>query len=397
LIGTGGFSQVFEVTGVTLDEIYETSAAASALRRDFCHQTTHQRTSHGHPVFCLKLLRTDLSDEEHTKGVLDLAIEADFLGLLQHPHILPLRGLAHGDYHQSRFFVVLDRLSVTLDKKFNYWRKIVGQAGGTYLPVFGYCCANTPLLQALWGERHAVMLQIASALQYLHAQGIVYRDLKPDNIGFDDADGVKLFDFGLAKRWNEAELAERGGALSDDGTLAATYHLTGQTGSLRYMAPEVAKEEPYNESVDVYSWGILYWQVCALQTPFSKFTARAHSEQVVHGGLRPTLDKTWPLAWRQLQQRCWSSAASERPSMAHVLAQVQEFTRVLGADDADADEYIQTTGGGDVETTDPTTSSSSSSNNNAGKIKAKQKKKATADDQLDVDTRLGAGPTGGVV
>jgi serine/threonine protein kinase len=373
LIATGGFSEVYEVTGVTLDEIYETDAAATALRRDFATQTAHQRTSHGYPVFCLKLLRTDLSDEEHTKGVLDLAIEAEFLGFLKHPHILPLRGLAHGDYHQSRFFVVLDRLSLTLEKKFNYWRKIVGEAAGTYLPIFGYCCAKTPVLQALWGERHVVMEQIASALEYLHVQGIVYRDLKPDNIGFDDTDGVKLFDFGLAKRWREVEVADRG---ESDGS-SATYHLTGQTGSLRYMAPEVAKEEPYNESVDVYSWGILYWQVCALQTPFSKFTARAHSEQVVHGGLRPTPDKTWPVSWRQLQQSCWSTDSTQRPSMAQVLERVQGFRLALGADDADSDEYILTA------------DENADSGTDAGKIKAKKKKKATADERLDIDTRLG--------
>lgn len=56
---------------------------------------------------------------------------------------------------------------------------------------------------------------------------IIYRDLKPENIGFDVRGDVKIFDFGLAREVNEKDQL-------DDGT----YKLTGDTGSLRYMAPE---------------------------------------------------------------------------------------------------------------------------------------------------------------
>lgn len=228
-IGTGGFSVVSAVTGIVLDEVYDTSDEAAALRLQLQVDAAQRRTLHGHEPYVLKCLRDDLNEEEHTKGVMDLAIEAEFLSQITHLNVLPLRAMAHGDMHGPRFFVILDRLAVTLERKFNYWRKIVGENAGTYLPCWGYCCAKTAVLQALWKERHAVMRQIASALVYLHARGIMYRDLKPENIGFDDSDCVKIFDFGLAKRWKLAELAPD----------QHNYHLTGQTGSLRYMAPEV--------------------------------------------------------------------------------------------------------------------------------------------------------------
>jgi serine/threonine protein kinase len=112
-------------------------------------------------------------------------------------------------------------------------------------------------------------------------------------VGFDDHDVVKIFDFGLAKRWKTAEIAD---------AQQQTYHLTGQTGSLRYMAPEVCMDMPYNESCDVYSWGILYWQICSLQTPFSKYNTRLHAERVVHGGERPKVDPSWPRPWKDLMQ-----------------------------------------------------------------------------------------------
>jgi serine/threonine protein kinase len=70
---------------------------------------------------------------------------------------------------------------------------------------------------------------------------IIYRDLKPDNIGFDVRDDVKIFDFGLA--------AEMHPSLRVNGT--NTYRLTAESGSPRYMAPEVALGQPYNHLVDV--------------------------------------------------------------------------------------------------------------------------------------------------
>jgi serine/threonine protein kinase len=76
---------------------------------------------------------------------------------------------------------------------------------------------------------------MAKAIKYLHDSGIIYRDLKPDNIGFSQDGQLKLFDFGLAKRLEGVEKT-RGGF----------YNLTGNTGSLRYMAPEVANDEPYD-------------------------------------------------------------------------------------------------------------------------------------------------------
>uniref|UniRef100_A0A7S3L1A0 Protein kinase domain-containing protein n=1 Tax=Amphora coffeiformis TaxID=265554 RepID=A0A7S3L1A0_9STRA len=370
LIGSGGFSIVHQVDAIIdLDEIYDTDDDAKAARLALQTDAAERRTLHGHPPYVFKTLRSDLDEEEHTKGVIDLAIEAEFLSEISHAHILPLCAMAHGDMHGSRFFVLLPRLAVTLDRKFNYWRKVVGDNAGFYLAGWGYCCAKTAVLTELWKERMGVMRQVASAVQYLHAHGIMYRDLKPDNIGFDDHDAVKLFDFGLAKRWRTAELASDG----------HNYHLTGQTGSLRYMAPEIAMEMPYNESCDVFSWGILFWQVCSLQTPFSKYNARTHAERVVMGGERPKLERSWPRPWRELMEESWRAVAGLRPPMQEVLERVTAFERALGGGDNDDDDYdnmedVESGAGGGV-------------SSDTSKIKAKKKKKATADSDLDVGGR----------
>ena len=97
---------------------------------------------------------------------------------------------------------------------------------------------------------------IASAMEYCQVKAIpgsmvLHRDLKPDNIGFTLNGQVKVIDFGLAK------IVDNASAMSDE-----VYIMSGETGSLRYMAPEVADSLPYNHKADVYSFGTCHVCVC---------------------------------------------------------------------------------------------------------------------------------------
>lgn len=94
--------------------------------------------------------------------------------------------------------------------------------------------------------------------------------------------------------------------------------MTGDTGSTRYMAPEVYLEKPYNEKVDVYSFGILFYQILALETPFEGLTVKSFPKMVFEKGARPVPDPKWPLGITNLMQRCWSAKITERPSMEEV-------------------------------------------------------------------------------
>lgn len=177
MLGTGGFSVVTEVKSVDLDEIYDTDAATAELRAQFA------ATVRSGGKFVLKMLRNDLAEEEHEKGVTDLAIEAKVLQILSHPHIITMRATAQSDPRRSRYFVVLDRLTMTLERKFNLWRRIVGENTGYWVPFYGYCCSKDIVLHMNWRDRLHSAADIASALNYLHRKNTIYRDLKPDNIG----------------------------------------------------------------------------------------------------------------------------------------------------------------------------------------------------------------------
>ncbi len=99
-------------------------------------------------------------------------------------------------------------------------------------------------------------------------------------MGFDGEGHVKLFDFGLARELKECDRVERKSNL---------YRLEGMTGTLRYMAPEVAKRLSYGLHADIYSMGVPLWQIVALRVPFENRIENREEffEQVIHGGMRP--------------------------------------------------------------------------------------------------------------
>ena len=208
-------------------------------------------------------------------------------------------------------------------------------------------------------ERLSASRDISHALDYIHNKQIVYRDLKPDNLGFDATGTLKLFDFGLAKRMDPMD--------KDD--YSGLYLLTGNTGSLRYMAPEVAKGEAYDQRVDAYSFGILFWQICSLQTPFAGMTTRSHAERVMRQGQRPRPDPSWPLSWVDLMSRCWDVKIESRPDF-------EEITSFL-------DQQIEEMNDNDGEVPNRTTEN-----------KAKKKSKPVETERLDVDTRISTNDDG---
>jgi len=271
----------------------------------------------------IKSLKRDvmLDIKRFRHGATDLVTEAKILSVLDHPNIIKLHGVAAGSPDENiatgeerAFFIAVERLHDTLDQRMESWH--IGTEPYNFvsrkMPKF-FKRKNQQLV-----ERLKVAIELASALEYVHSNHIVFRDLKPNNIGFGKDGKVKLFDFGLAKELKVTDM-----------TLDGRYSMSGNTGTLRYMAPEVAKDLPYHLSVDVYSFGILLWEMLTGKPAFEGYTYSEYFDRVVSCNERPSLKKkltgAWPVELTALLSKCWSPIPQERPNFTVILQKLGEI------------------------------------------------------------------------
>jgi len=251
--------------------------------------------------YAIKQLRNDLTPSTKLNGAIDIAIEAKFLSVLSHPNIIKMRGTG-GVYGHPGLFLILDRLYSTLDIKFNHWEKEEKKQKG----FIKFLTEKNSSMKS-WNERLMAAFDIARAMRYLHGHNIIYRDLKPENIGFDIRGNAKIFDFGLVKE-----------LLPCDRVGENEYKASGMTGTRRYMAPEVALCKPYGIPVDVYSYGILLWQMLSLKTPYKDYNCEKHARQVVRAQKRPQVISSWPVVMKDLLCESWSHDPSLRPTFTRI-------------------------------------------------------------------------------
>lgn len=257
--------------------------------------------------YAIKMLsdKTKADKELLLSGVVDLAMETRFLAVCKHPNLVKMRAVAYGSPYDPDYFLILDKLYDTLHQRILKWKK--RKIGG----VFG---AKKKKQMAFWIERVTVGYDLANGLKYMHKNKVIYRDIKPDNIGFDVRGDVKIFDLGLAREFKEAERA-------DDGT----YSFTGDTGSPRYMAPEVMLSQPYNETADVYSFSVLFWQILKMEkAPYEGFNVRMLRNVVATKGVRPVCEPDWPVELAEVIKLGWDKSIDKRPSMAIYAGIIQD-------------------------------------------------------------------------
>ena len=125
---------------------------------------------------------------------------------------------------------------------------------------------------------------------------------------------LKLYDFGLAKELLDSDRM-------DDGLYK---NLTGMTGAIRYMAPEVGLGKPYNHYCDVYSWSMVTWFILALEPPFGFFTEDMILKRVLEKGTRPTIIKRWNKMIGDLLMAAWASNIKNRPSFLEITLNLKQ-------------------------------------------------------------------------
>lgn len=326
-LGNGSFSNVFEVTHTfnrsdnSCSGIQSTKASnhtASTVSDDNLFDSfdlkpdriekekvnkKYDSTKINSQRYALKELKCN-NPNKMKVGAVDILFEAYLLSSLENPNIIKIRGVSSAglrgfDFgNKDGFFFLMDKLDGTLEERLTTWREQSVRVKKTIK-----FRSNSSKSTAMLLPRLKAAIDVASAMKYLHEMNIIYRDTKPANIGFNNNGNAVLFDFGLAKE------------LHDDKKMSdGSYMLTGLVGTIRYMAPEVVKQESYNQKSDVYSFGVLLWELMSLQTPFDgydhrQFLMNAHNQTKKLG-----ISKSWPSPIQDLVSRCLYDNFDDRPN-----------------------------------------------------------------------------------
>jgi len=311
VLGEGSFAQVFEVTEIGLDP--ETSVEMSDEQQTIREEIAKHASSKKYALKHLskRLLR---KPKLFNSAAADAIVEGMYLAKLNHPNILKLRAVAKdgagsfADGQYDSFFFLTDRLTDVLDSRVGKWRTQYGK-----IPP-----------EKLIPRKTSYALQLANALMYLHERRIIFRDLKPQNIGFKGEHTTQLFDFGLCRELPPEEDAR--------GT-EKVYMMSG-AGTRRYMAVEIFIDRKYNLKADVYGMAMIYYEMLAQLKPFAKFTRDEHQEYVCEGGERPPVDKYHlPKSIENFLEKGWHQEVGERFTMEEAQQGLRDILKELGAED----------------------------------------------------------------
>ncbi|CAG8538188.1 892_t:CDS:2 [Paraglomus occultum] len=170
---------------------------------------------------------------------------------------------------------------------------------------------QTSFADITWKMRIRILRDIAKDLVSIHSQGIVHRDIHSGNVLiYNSVDGIiaKLSDVGFTGPMNDV--------------------LSNVHGVLPYCAPEILRGRIYTTAADIYSFGMIMWEVSSGMRPFA---TRGHDEVLAfdlgNRHLRPEAVEGAPKCFVKLMQRCWHHVASKRPSAQQLYTMLQKWMR----------------------------------------------------------------------
>ena len=167
-------------------------------------------------------------------------------------------------------------------------------------------------------------IDIARGMTYLHAHrpsAVIHRDLKPANLMVSRSGKIKIGDFGLSRTLRHTDTR----AESMKRMLKDKYKMTGETGSYRYMAPEVFRHEAYGPSVDVYAFAMIAYQCFTWRRPFEAYSGVEAAQAAAINGVRPSIAGIRNKQVAKMLAAAWDPDPALRPTFTELLTMLDEI------------------------------------------------------------------------
>lgn len=181
------------------------------------------------------------------------------------------------------------------------------------------------------GEMVCMARDMARGMHYLHSANLIHRDLKSQNVLLDrpvenGCPTLKIADFGLSRDFHGG--SHRG--IAEDSVAAV---MTSETGTYRYMSPNVIRHEAYNTKADVYSYAVTIWEMFSCEIPFAGLSPIQAAFAVADKGQRPVAVSAHaranplPPAWQVLVEKCWDEDPHIRPRFSEIIVVLDEMEK----------------------------------------------------------------------
>jgi serine/threonine protein kinase len=271
--------------------VYEVQAALGEGGMGVVHRALDTKLNR--PV-AIKFLSDDLADAAARRR---FQREAQTASSLNHPHIVTVHDVGEFDGRQYLVTEFVD--------------------GGT-LKDWLYAAPRT------WRQVSELLTGVADGLAAAHDAGIVHRDIKPENILVANNGYAKLADFGLAKLWEGAGASTVTHVLSDGRTRPGMI-----VGTIAYMSPEQAAGQPVDARSDIFSFGIVLYEMVAGKRPFDAATDLERLQALVSGALPPLPESAdAPAGLRNVIEKALEKDPAERYQTARdLVVDLRRLTR----------------------------------------------------------------------
>jgi len=167
-----------------------------------------------------------------------------------------------------------------------------------------------------WDQRYKIAKSITRGLFCIHSKRVLHRDMKSLNILLTKKMKAKISDFGLSKIKIETQK-----------TFSSLYVSNDVSGTICWKAPETFSiDNPYTHKADIYSLGIIFWEIASCQVPYEGVDEYSIMNSV-EKGKRPQILESCPGEFKDLIERCWSHDPKHRPDSSSVLKQISEIKK----------------------------------------------------------------------